>query len=170
MYDKEISSDKYPVVMVDIIVTFAYDSANPKIYNGHYFISSHVNKYEYSINTQLINFLDIKYGESKYLATEGLIMLLEATRLLGVAFETIRTSNADQLREEVYRTTVDVPLGQITVSSRNIALNKIFLCQFNDENDYDIILNPYSALDMFQFSPYVYIKYYYILKYRKTTI
>lgn len=166
MYEKEISSDQFPVIMVDIIVTFAYDSVNPKIYNGHYFIASHVNKYDYLTNSQFNSFVDLKYGESKYLNVEGLVMLFEATRLLAAVFETIKTSDADKLREELYRTYLDLPNGQVSVSSRNIALNKIFLCKFNDETDYDIVLNPYSWLDLYPFSPFVFIIYnilYYII-------
>lgn len=156
MYNNNLKSDQYPVVVVDILVTFFYDSEKPEVYKGHYFISSYVNEYDYDENALFVNYLDLKFGNIKSLATEGFMMMLIATRFLSNAFETVKTSNADQLRDELYRTTVNVPLGSLTISSRNIALNKIFLCQFNND-DYDIILNPYSSLDMFQFSPYVYI-------------
>lgn len=161
--DNKFANDKYPVVIIDIIITFAYDSKTPEIYTGHYFITSIVDKYNTLINNQLNSYIDLKYGNKKYLSTEVLVNIDTAMRFLSEGIISSQSTEADTLRNNIHRQSVDVPLSddKVTMSSDNIANNVILLCKYNDENDYDIILNPYSMLDVYIYSQYVFIIYNY---------
>lgn len=142
------TSDDYPVIMLDIISSHFLNS---EISKGHYFITSYVHSYDYILNNLMIKYFNNIYGEDVYLATEVSINIYNALKLLVLGVKSCNSIEADTLREEIYRTTTDVSDNEMTISSRNIRILRIFLVQFNGI-DYDIIINPTNSLDVFPLS------------------
>lgn len=68
--DRNMTSETYPVFMVDILCSFITHSADPDLYKGYYYVSSYTYKIDSDTNQVINSFLEAKFGEAKYLSTE----------------------------------------------------------------------------------------------------
>lgn len=65
-----MTSETYPIFMIDILCSFITHSTDPNLYKGYYYISSYTYKIERNTNQVINSFLEAKFGEAKYLSTE----------------------------------------------------------------------------------------------------
>lgn len=152
MYDQGLSSDTYPVTMLDILFAFVADASDSSIYEGHYFIGSYTYKEEDDQNTIMIDFLKSSYGEPKILATQESMNIYAVLRFLYSAVESINSIEIKSLKDEIYRTTLDLPQGEISISSTNMAMSGMHLFQCDGSNDYNVILESPGLSDSFPLS------------------
>lgn len=75
------------------------------------------------------------------------------------AVETTSSYDSDKIRDEIYRLTLDLPGGQISVSDSNMCVLSMYLLKCTGNNDYEIVLYPTSLLDIYPISYDVYIYY-----------
>lgn len=153
MYEQGLDSETYPVTMLDILFAFIADSSNSTIYNGHYFIGSYTYKEEDSENKIMVDFLSATYGSPKILATQESMNIYAVLRFLQSAVESSNSIDIKTVKDEIYRTTLDLPQGEkISISSTNMATSGMHLFRCNDENDYEVILESPGLSDAFPLS------------------
>lgn len=169
--DRNMTSETYPIFMIDILCSFITHSTDPNLYKGYYYISSYTYKIESNTNQVINSFLEAKFGEAKYLSTEISINMYififiiyeficyryQSLMFLRNAVETSKTYNSDSVKDEMYRLTLSLPGGEISISDSNMCVLGIYLLKCIGNNDYEIVLSPASLLDVYPISYDVYI-------------
>lgn len=152
LIDDDDKSEDYPVTMLDIMCAFVTFSKNPKIYKNHYFISSFTYKIESDKNNLFNTLLSAKYGEPKYISNSASLNIYAVLMLLKESIKITYSAEADILKDELYRTRIDLPDGTLSINSKNVALVNIYLFQCNNNSDYSIIIYPPGYYDTFVLS------------------
>lgn len=151
MYDYEYYSDKYPVVLLDGLVESVIHAANTSLYKGHYFLTQFSALDE--SYTSFYGFIENQLGNRNEIATEVSMNIYSALLYLQTAIEAINSYDAVTLRDELYRTTITPIGGADSISSRNIASGRTYLCKCDGKGSFEIVIQPSTNYDIFPLSP-----------------
>lgn len=153
LFKNNVTSDKYPVTMLDIVepmlTKYPYNSSEIE---GQYFVTAFTYLYDSDSNIAWNNFLRTKYGEPIYLSVEASYAMYCALRFLGTAIESSGSTDSSTVRLEMYRTTIDLPLGKTKVTRKNMAIIGSFLMRCKPNLQFEIVLSITALLDIAQYS------------------
>lgn len=151
LYDNEYYSDKYPVVILDGLVESVLYAKNTTIYKGHYFLTQ-FSAFDPSYGS-FYTFIENQFGNKNEIATEVSMNIYSALLYLRAGVEAINGYEATSLRDELYRASVTIVGGASSISSRNIANGRTYLCKCDGKGSMEIILQPSTNYDIFPLSP-----------------